>query len=249
MKLDTSHTIIIFDTETTGNEEKDRICQLAYKKLGENSIFNELFLPPVPISVVSQAVHHITPKMVVGKPGFQESEFYSEIKNLFENLETIVIAHNAKFDVSMLSREGVACIHVIDTLKIVRHLDPDMKIERHNLQFLRYLLELDNDIEESIQAHDAKGDVLILEKLFIRLFKKMREEFKTDTETLEKMMEISKNPSLIRKFNFGKYNGSFLSDVAVRDRGYLEWLLKTKRTEEQQDEDWIYTLEHFLDIK
>jgi DNA polymerase III epsilon subunit-like protein len=249
MKLNTSHTLIIFDTETTGNEEKDRICQLAYKKLGDPLVFNELFLPPVPISVVSQAVHHITPKMVTGKPSFQESEFFTEIQKLFEDKNTITVAHNAKFDVEMLSREGIACVHVIDTLKIVRHLDPDMKIERHNLQYLRYLLELDNDIEESIQAHDAKGDVLILEKLFIRLFKKMRDDFSTDTEALGKMIEISKNPSLIRKFNFGKYNGSFLADVVVRDRGYLEWLLKTKKESDQDEEDWIYTLEHFLDIK
>jgi DNA polymerase III epsilon subunit-like protein len=249
MKLDTFYNIFIFDTETTGNESKDRLCQLAYKNMTENFIFNELFLPPVPMTVVSQAVHHITPKMVADKPAFIESSHFENIKNIFEDAKNILVAHNAKFDVEMLSREGIVCKNVIDTLKIVRHLDPDMKIERHNLQYLRYLLELDNDIEEKIQAHDAKGDVLILEKLFIRLFKKMRENFSSDEETLEKMIEISKNPSLIRKFNFGKYNGSFLADVIVRDRGYLEWLLKTKKESDQDEEDWIYTLEHFLDIK
>lgn len=249
MKLDIFHTIIIFDTETTGNEEKDRLCQLAYKKLDDPLIFNELFTPPVPISVASQAVHHITPKMVIGKPSFQESTLYSEIKKLFEDENTIAVAHNAKFDVEMFNKEGITCKNAIDTLKIVRHLDPDMKIERHNLQYLRYLLELDNDIEEPIQAHDAKGDVLILEKLFLRLFKKMREDLGSDKETIEKMIQISKEPSLIRKFTFGKYNGSFLTDVVVRDRGYLEWLLKTKKDSDQDEEDWIYTLEHFLDIK
>lgn len=249
MKLNILNTIIIFDTETTGNEERDRLCQLAYKKLGDTSIFNELFTPPVPISIASQAVHHITPKMVFGKPSFQESELYSQIKNLFEHENTIAVAHNAKFDVDMFLKEGVNCKHVIDTLKIVRHLDPDMKIERHNLQYLRYLLELDNDIEEPIQAHDAKGDVLILEKLFLRLFKKMREGFDNDEETIKNMIQISKEPSLIRKFTFGKYNGSNVGDVAIQDRGYLEWLLKTKKESEQNEEDWIYTLEHFLNIK
>ena len=246
MKLDTLYHIFIFDTETTGAEPKDRLCQLAYKNINENSIVNELFNPPVSISVASQAVHHITPKMVAEKPPFQESPLYEKIKKVFEDEKNIVVAHNAKFDVEMLMRENITCANVIDTLKVVRHLDPDMKIERHNLQYLRYLLELDNDINEPIQAHDAKGDVLILEKLFIRLFKKMRENHSSDTETLEKMIQISKEPSLIRKFNFGKHIGSFVSDVALKDRRYLEWLLKTKRSEEQQDEDWIYTLEHFL---
>lgn len=249
MKLDIFHTIVIFDTETTGNEEKDRLCQLAYKKLDENLIFNELFTPPVPISVASQAVHHITPKMVLGKPSFQENTLYTQIKELFESEDTIAVAHNAKFDVDMFNKEGIVCKNVIDTLKIVRYLDPEMKIERHNLQYLRYLLELDNDIEEKIQAHDAKGDVLILEKLFLRLFKKMREDFGSDAETVEKMIQISKEPSLIRKFTFGKYNGSNIGDVVVKDRGYLEWLLKTKKDSDQDEEDWIYTLEHFLDIK
>jgi len=246
MKLDIPYTIIIFDTETTGDQETDRLCQLAYKTLDGSEIFNELFTPPVPISVASQAVHHITPKMVVGKPSFVESPDFEDIKKLFEDAKTIVVAHNAKFDIAMLKKEGVYPKNVIDTLKIVRHLDPDMKIARHNLQYLRYLLELDNDIDVPIQAHDAKGDVLILEKLFLRLFKKMRDEMESDVSVIEKMMGVTKLPSLISKFMFGKHNGSSVASVAQSDRGYLEWLLKTKRSEEQQDEDWIYTLEHFL---
>lgn len=246
MKIDTNKTIIIFDTETTGNEEKDRLCQLAYKQIDNDTIFNELYKPVVPISVASQAVHHITPKMVAGKPAFSESQDYRALKELFESDDTIVVAHNAKFDLAMLNKEGIKPVQYIDTLKIVRHLDPEMKIERHNLQFLRYLLELDNDIEEVIQAHDAKGDVLILEKLFERLFKKMRETHGSDEAVLETMMEISEQPSLITKFTFGKYNGSTVESVANQDPGYLEWLLKTKKESPGDEEDWIHTLEHFL---
>lgn len=249
MKIESPYTIILFDTETTGNEEKDRLCQLAYKVLGEKNIFNELYQPPVPISVASQAVHHITPKMVVEKPGFIESSDFESVKKLFENEDTIAVAHNAKFDIAMFQKEGITPKRYIDTLKIVRHLDPDMKIERHNLQFLRYLLELDNDIDEPIQAHDAKGDVLVLERLFFRLFKKMREEHEDDKTTLETMMRISTEPSLITKFTFGKHNGLHVHDVAINDRGYLEWLLKTKLESEQDEEDWIHTLNHYLNLK
>jgi DNA polymerase III epsilon subunit-like protein len=249
MNIDTKYTIIIFDTETTGNEAKDRLCQLAYKKFGEKDIFNELYKPPVVISVISQSVHHITPRMVLEKPGFIESPDFDSVKKLFEDENTIVVAHNAKFDIAMLEKEGIVPAQYIDTLKLVRHLDPDMKIERHSLQFLRYLLELDNDIDEPIQAHDAKGDVLILEKLFERLYKKMRELESGDELTLEKMVQISREPSLITRFTFGKYTGSSVHDVAIKDRGYLEWLLKTKQGSEQDEEDWIHTLNHYLNLK
>ena len=30
------------------------------------------------------------------------------------------------------------------------------------------------------------------------------------------------------------------------DRGYLEWLLAQKMESDQIDEDWIYTLKHYL---
>lgn len=249
MEIQTSKTLIFFDTETTGNEASDRLCQLAYKTLNQpiSEMFDELYQPPVPITVASQAVHHITPKMVAEKPTFLESSDFENVKKLFENENTVLVAHNAKFDVDMMKKENITCANSIDTLKIVRHLDPDMKIERHNLQFLRYLLELDNDIHEKIQAHDAKGDVLILEKLFIRLFTKLKEvENLNDEQTIQRMLEISRAPSLITKFTFGKHNGLKVADVALKDRGYLEWLLNTKRQSEQDEEDWIYTLEHFL---
>lgn len=249
MQIQTSKTLIFFDTETTGNEQKDRLCQLAYKTLNQSvsEMFDELYKPPVPISVVSQAVHHITPSMVEEKPTFTESADYPEIKKLFEDSQTILVAHNAKFDVEMMQKENIQCARNIDTLKIARHLDPDMKIERYNLQFLRYLLELDKDIDEKIQAHDAKGDVLVLEKLFMRLFTKLKEVEKLDDEqTLERMIEVSSVPSLIVKFTFGKHVGKKVADVALSDRGYLEWLLNTKRQSDQDEEDWIYTLEHFL---
>lgn len=249
MEIKSDYNLIFFDTETTGNQDKDRLCQLAYKTLNQpiSEMFDELYKPEVPISVESQAVHHITPKMVEDKPLFFKSSDYENVKKLFENPKTILVAHNAKFDVGMMAKEDITCSQTIDTLKIVRYLDPDMKIARHNLQYLRYLLELDNDINEKIQAHDAKGDVLILEKLFTRLFTKLKEQEKLDDiQTLERMIEISKNPSLITKFTFGKHSGTKVADVALSDRGYLEWLLNTKRQSEQDEEDWIYTLEHFL---
>ena len=41
-----------------------------------------LFLPPLPIPPEASAVHHITNKMLVGKPGFKDSPEWKEVKEL-----------------------------------------------------------------------------------------------------------------------------------------------------------------------
>ena len=81
--MNTENKIIFFDTETTGNTEKDFLCQLAYKD--RNEIFNEMYKPPVKIPPEASAVHHISNKMVEGKSSFKESADYTEIKKLFED--------------------------------------------------------------------------------------------------------------------------------------------------------------------
>ncbi|MDO8520562.1 MAG: hypothetical protein Q7S52_00415, partial [bacterium] len=46
---------------------------------------------------------------------------------------------------------------------------------------------------------------------------------------------------------FGKYNGKKIEEVVASDRSYLEWLLKEKQKDPAGEEDWIYTLKHYLD--
>lgn len=250
-----SYKLIFFDTETTGNTDKDYLCQLAYKT--ESETFCELFKPPLKIPPEASAVHHITNKMILDKEIFQESQDYQKIKNLFEDSNNIAVAHNAIFDISMFKKEGIEINKFICTLRVARYLDPEGKIERYNLQYLRYLLE----IEIEATAHDAMGDVLVLEKLFERLFNKMAEQVKAESAqggssdykeeelkeiVLRKMVEISSRPTLLKYINFGKYSGKEVKEIAQIDPGYLEWLLKQKEESDQIDEDWIYTLRYNL---
>ncbi len=231
--------IVFFDTETTGNTDKDFICQIAYKNSEEQ--FVGLYKPPIKIPPEASAVHHISNKMVVDKPSFHESGDLLKIKELFE--DSIVVAHNATFDLMMLEKENIKPLNFICTLRVARALDPEGKIERYNLQYLRYLLE----IEIEATAHDALGDVLVLEQLFKRLKKKIIDEEKLkENEAVEKMIQISSHPSLLRTFGFGKHIGKKIEDVAGMDRGYLEWLLAEKEKSDVLDEDWIYTLRHYL---
>src|SRR3989338_6430978 len=168
--------IIFFDTETTGNTEKDFLCQIAYKTGNED--FTGLYKPKIKIPPEASAVHHITNKMVAEKLSFPESGDLPKIKKLFEDKDSIVVAHNAPFDLEMIKKEGIEPKRFICTLRVARHLDPEEKIERYNLQYLRYLLEIEIDAT----AHDALGDVLVLEQLYERLKNKIMKEENLDEE-------------------------------------------------------------------
>ena len=69
-----------------------------------------------------------------------------------------------------------------------------------------------------------------------------------EEQAIKKMIEVSSHPSLLRTFKFGKYNGQKIEEVLKSDRGYLEWLLAQKKNGDTLDEDWIYTLEHYLKV-
>lgn len=236
--------LVFLDTETTGLGADGRLCQVAYKFKGEE--FESLFKPPIPIEIDAMAVTHITNKMVEDKEKFQGSQMQKDLIEIFSG-KNILVAHNARYDAEILLKDDVDVDLTIDTLKIAHCLDVDGNIPKYNLQYLRYYLELD---VKDANAHDALGDIRVLEELFNRQFNKMMDKVKDEKKVLEEMIAISSRPVLIKKINFGKYNGEKVADVARMDRRYLEWLLgeKIKARDEvgDNDEDWIYTLEHYL---
>ncbi len=235
--------IYFFDTETTGNTHDDRLCQLAVKEHGVTEpLINELFKPPLSIPYEASAVHHITNKMVADKPSFRESPRYNEIKTLFESPDTIVVAHNASFDVGMLIAEDIHPTNVICTYKTVHFLDGHGQFKQHKLQYLRYAL----DMELDVPAHDAFADVLVLEQLFDYLLARLIKDGKTEQEALDEMLRISSEPMFMRELTFGKHKGMRVEDVAHVDPGYLSWLLSEKLKNPSGEEDWIYTLKKFV---
>ncbi len=239
--------IIFFDTETTGNTNKDFLIQLAYKmhpsSQGKEETFVDLYKAENKIPPEASAVHHITNKMVENKKSFKDSPEYEKIKALFENENSVVVAHNAPFDLMMLEKENIKPKNFICTLRLARYLDKEEVIEQYKLQYLRYYLDIDIDAV----AHDALGDVLVLEKLFERLQKKIMSQENIDEEkAIQKMMEISSHPSIFTKLNFGKHKGKKIQEVLQIDRGWLQWLLTEKEKSDVLDEDWIYTLKHYL---
>lgn len=234
------YTLLFLDTETTGNMPKDYLCQLCYKV--EGKLVSELYKPQTLIGIESMAIHHITNEMVADKPAFKESPEYTELQKMLSD-EAVLIAHNAKFDIGMIEKEGLVVKKHIDTYRIARYLDEDSKIPSYRLQYLRYFLGIVIDAT----AHDAKGDVLVLEQLFERLLTKLMEKESLDKDAaIERMIEISATPVIFKMFNFGKYKGKTIEEVVATDRNYCMWLLTEKRKTPADEEDWIYTLETFM---
>jgi DNA polymerase III epsilon subunit-like protein len=233
--------LVFLDTETTGNDlENDRLFQVCYKF--QDEVHDAYFNPPVPISVKSQSITHITPKMVADKESFADSTMKKELAALL--LEKVMVAHNAMFDIAMLESEGLVIPRFICTLKVARALDKEGIIPEYNMQYLRYYLELNVDAT----AHEAKDDVLVLVALFKRLYAKMLEELGGHEAVIEEMIKVSKLPSLFKVFPFGKHKGKRIDEAVAIDRSYVSWLLEQKMLNQAGDEDWIFTLKHHLGL-
>ncbi len=231
--------LIFLDTETTGNNLlDDRLFQVAYSHKGQ--IVSENFKPALPISIKAQSITHVTNEMIADKKSFSDSEFKKELEELLK--ENIIVAHNAQFDLLMLAHEGIKAPQFICTLKVVRFLDAAGEIPEYNLQYLRYHYELNIKAD----AHSAEGDVLVLEALFKKLYEKMMGELGDHETVIKKMIEISGQPSLFKTFPFGKYRGRKVEEVAKLDKPYLEWLLGSMLEKPEAEEDWIFTLKHYL---
>jgi len=242
---------IILDTETTGTGDNDKIIQLGYMVLGKPSesveVYNEFCSCDTEIGLGAMETHHITPEMIAGKPMCTDMQAYKRLVELNSD-DNYMIIHNAPFDLGMLEKEGFKNqMQLIDTLRCAKHLYTDQDF--HRLQYLRYALELykEEDAEAKrlgvvIKAHDAIGDVLILKLFMSALTKKVKEMYPNENP-MQKLVELTKQPVYMNKpLRFGKNKGKTVEELAIDDRGYLEWMQKNM----DLDEDMRYTLNKVL---
>lgn len=199
--------LLFLDTETTDVKADSHAVQIAMKEPNQPTqiYYHE---PPCPISFGAMAVHHITEEMIKGA-----APILGEVVRHYNTylLDKTVVCHNQDFDRRILGNDGVRFGDGICTLKVARKVYPDM--EQHKLQYLRYALGL--NIEA--RAHDAGGDVDVLEQLFNNLLTKI---------SIDEMLEISKQPTVLINFYFGKYRNQKIVDIIKNDRDYINWLLK-----------------------
>jgi DNA polymerase III epsilon subunit-like protein len=241
---------ILFDTETTGNQEEDRIIQIGAMVVGAKGsieVYDELCSASLPIKIEAMEVHNITPELLEGKSPFVTTRFYRDIQAL-NSPNNYLIAHNINFDLDMLKKEGfVNRMRLIDTLRCAKHLYPDS--EAHRLQYFRYSLGLYKSEQQEanrhgivIKAHDAIGDVLVMKLLLSKLVAIVKEKYRGVNPML-KLEELTRIPVYMKIFKFGKYKGEQIEDIARKDSGYIRWMLKSL----ELDEDLRYTLERVLE--
>ncbi len=235
-KDEENEDFLFFDTETTDLFEKEMI-QLAFLT-SKDEEFNMYFKPKGKISFQAMAVHNITPEMLKDKTSFEQTTYKGEsLKEYLENLaqKYIWVAHNAVFDAEVLKNYGIEIPRLICTLKIARDLlsveqKDEYDLESYSLQYLRYYLGLyKNENKNNCTAHDALSDVYFLRDLF----KYFQDNFDLSTE---KMLNITKAPTIIRNLNYGKHSGKSIKDIQKEDPDYLQWIMDT--WEDKPDVVW-----------
>lgn len=139
-----SGRMVVFDTETTGCSRYDEICQIAAMEYtcGElTRTFSEYICPTCEMNPHAESVHGLSADFLAGH-GISPEE---AMRRFFEFLggDALLVAHNNKFDMRMLSQECEKfdiClfpegIETCDTLALARQLLPHL--DCHALAYLR----------------------------------------------------------------------------------------------------------------
>lgn len=163
---------IIFDTETTGFDPLtgDRMVEIGcielINRVPTGATFHRYFNPKRPMPASAQAVHGLSDAFLADKPIFG-----TEVEALLEFLgDSMLVAHNARFDFGFLNHELKLCARpdisldrMIDTVAMARAAHPGAK---HSLDALcsRYGIDRSHRVK-----HGALLDAELLAQVYIEL--------------------------------------------------------------------------------
>jgi DNA polymerase-3 subunit epsilon/exodeoxyribonuclease X len=229
--------VIFLDTETTGLQSGDRLCAIGFVREGE--VHSEMINPLKKIPPATSAIHHITNEMVADAPVFNVSKSYGKLCD-YNTVETILVSHNAPFDLAMLEKEGILWQgKVVDTLKCAKALMDDL--EGYGLQFLRYELRLYRYEKDYFEEYGVT--LLPHHPLSDALHTKMVYEYLLDLADEEQLVLLSNQRLLLTRLPFGKYAKKRIETIALKDPRYLQWMVENMI---DLDEDLRYSIEHYL---
>ena len=201
--------VAVLDTETTGIDPKTcKVVEVAAYNgvLGWSTFVN----PGEPIPPEVSAIHHICDDDVVDAPDWPTAK--AELLHVLSEIGiTIHVAHNAEYDSQVL---GLAPDAIwICTYKCALRQWPDAP--SHKNEVLKYWLGLGTRGRKHQHAahsalHDCKTTALILAELL-------------KYQSLETLVQWSKEPKQFAKIMFGKHAGKKWSEIDV---GYLQWMCK-----------------------
>ncbi len=227
--------LIIFDVEATGvNPRADRIIELSAVKLypdQSRETHTVRINPGIPIPPETTNIHGITDADVADAKPFRDQA--PRLFQLFDGCD--LGGYNCiRFDVPMLIEEFLrASINfsldgrrIIDAQRIYHKREP-----RDLTAALAFYCKT-----QLLNAHGAEADALATLQVFEGQFQRYP-DLPRDIVTLHKYCDL-RDPSWADRdgklrwvggaitVNFGKKKGESLVDLAVKDPGFLRWMLK-----------------------
>ncbi len=176
-RLLTELSYTVFDTETTGLDPKggDEIISIGAVRvlngrlLGEE-FFDQLVNPQRPLPYASVKIHGIQEEMLIDQPTIDK------VLQIFQAFceETILVAHNAAFDMRMLqlkeAETGVRFINpVLDTMHLSAVVHPAQ--EDHSISAIANRLGI-----SVVGRHTALGDAITTGEIFLKLIPLLAEK-------------------------------------------------------------------------
>ncbi len=187
---------IIFDIETTGLSPKNcgitQIGALKYKSGEIIGRFDSFVNPNMPIPERITELTGITDEMVKDAPSEEEA-----VRSFLEFCgNSMLVAHNANFDVSFIRRVaddyGIQCENAyLDTVAVSRYINSDLK--KHTLDSLAKYYNLGE-----FDHHRADADTEMLAKIFERMSEKLNLNGIYDIDDLNNEMAQNANPKHLR---------------------------------------------------
>lgn len=170
-------TYTVFDTETTGLNPAggDEIIQIGAVrivngKIRQQECFEQLVDPKRSIPAAGIPIHGIRPEMVKGQPTIDQvlPAFYAFTQ------DTVLVAHNAAFDMRCLQvKEAATGVvfdqPVLDTLLLSAVLHPNQ--ESHRLEAIAERFNV-----TVIGRHTAMGDALVTAEIFAHMIPLLAEK-------------------------------------------------------------------------
>lgn len=178
-------TYVVFDLETTGfSPLNNKIIEIGAVKVVGGKItdrFSTFVNPEVPIPFKIEELTSIRDDMVLDAPKIEE--ILPEFLKFCEG--AIMVAHNAGFDMSFISknceRQGLECEYtVIDTVALARVLLP--QLNRFKLDTVAKALKISLD-----NHHRAVDDAACTAEIFVKFIEMLKER---GIETLEQVNEM-----------------------------------------------------------
>jgi len=220
-RVDFISKVYCLDLETTSVEKDNaEIIEFSMVSPYGNATLESLYKSEKGIPPEVSAITHLVDDDVKDKPVFTKES----VENLQEVLnESVVIAHQKRFDIEMLGMYGYEVPVSLCSLRMAKKLYSNNEtITAFNLQYLRYALQL--DVDRDLVAHRATPDATVVAALLNHILDVCEERgiIDIDEPYLPQIQYWLEQPIFIEEMPFGKHKGKKLVDIPLN---YWEWAL------------------------